>query len=181
MCVFIQRGSKRLNFFINANAPSPSLKVRERPGWWWRNAESRAATILPGTFCSPRDERRCFLAAERAEKYKTTLLRIGTCHSINLSAADGAAGCCEPPSLYLPLFSLFLSSFRALSSLSLSVCLSLFLSFTLCGSLPLPLSLALAPSLSLSLSLRTHRQSRRANIPNRERVHVRPYRDFFLR
>lgn len=44
--------------------------------------------------------------ARKAEKYKTTLLRIGTCHSINLSAADGAAGCeaaARPPlSLSLP-------------------------------------------------------------------------------
>lgn len=87
--------------------------------------------------------RRC--SQPRAEKYKTTLLRIGTCHSINLSAADGAAGCCEPPSPPSATLSL---SFPPRHALSPSP------SFTLPSLVavrPRTHALSLPPSLSLSL------------------------------
>lgn len=81
------------------------------------DGEGGPAIPLAGLFAL--SARHC--SQSRAEKYKTTLLRIGTCHSINLSAADGTAGCCE--SSALPL-----SPTLSLSLLALSASLCLFLS-----------------------------------------------------
>jgi hypothetical protein len=60
------------------------------------------------------------LLAEEAEKNRKvqndTSLRIGTCHSINLSAADGTAGCAASrlPSLLSLSLSLSLAPSRSL-------------------------------------------------------------------
>lgn len=71
-----------------------------------------------GTFCpAPFGA----LPAESRKVQNDALLRIGTCHSINLSAADGAAGCCErsPLSLF-PLLSPLPLSLSSLTSCCLS-------------------------------------------------------------
>lgn len=86
-----------------------------------KRVEERGEPTNLRDFLQPSRRGAALSQVEKAEKYKTTLLRIGTCHSINLSAADSAAGCCEPPPLSPPSHPP-LSSFRVLSlSFSLPV------------------------------------------------------------
>lgn len=123
----------------------------------------------------------------KVEKYKTTLLRIGTCHSINLSAADGTAAATSDTHTHTHSlsFSLLLPfpRFAAFSSLSVprrdTPACTLYFSFSPSLSL-FPFFLpSLSPLLLFSLCSRLsylafYTRSRRASIPNRARAHVRP-------
>lgn len=131
------------------------------------NAKSRQSC---GTFCSPLDEALLSLTSRESRKVQNDIApdrHVPFDKSVGSWQRGRLLRTASSPSSFSP------SSLRISRPFSLSFSPSVHPRTHFAW-------LSLYPS-TLFPSLRTHRQSRRASIPNRARAHVRPCHDFFLR